>query len=226
LHALARASGGFTLIELLIALVLMALMSALLFGSLRVAGKSADAGDAKAEATASMRLASDFLRTEIEEQQPQRMKRVAEFPLLFNGTPDVLEFAAPVPSRIEGGGVWFYRLRVATEGDVSKLVLDRMVPDVNAQALPQFTGDDHSVLADNIASVRLQYFGRDDGADVSVAPSWRDRWDSRQTLPLEIRIDVTPVSGAAWPTIYASPRNAPEAGCRGYDYNRQRCVTA
>jgi general secretion pathway protein J len=225
-HAPARAGGGFTLIELLIALVLMALLSALLFGSLRVAGKSADAGDAKAEATASMRLASDFLRTEIEEQHPQRMKRIAEFPLLFNGTPDELEFAAPVPSRIQGGGVWLYRLRVASDGNTSKLVLDRMVPDVNAQALPQFAGDDHSVLADNIASVKLQYFGRDDGADASVAPSWRDRWDSRQTLPLEIRIDVTPATGPAWPTIYATPRNAPEAGCRGYDYNRQRCVTA
>jgi hypothetical protein len=131
-----------------------------------------------------------------------------------------------VPSRILGGGVWLYRLRVAGEGEKSALVLDRMVPDVNAQALPQFTGDDHSVLADGITGIKLQYFGRDDGADASVAPTWRDRWDSRQTLPLEIRIDVTPARGSAWPTIYASPRNAPEAGCRGYDYNRQRCVSA
>src|SRR6185312_7518518 len=208
LHALARAIGGFTLVELLIALVLMALISALLFGSLKVAGRSSDAGDAKAEATASMRLASDFLRTEIEEQHPQRMRHIAEFPLLFSGAPDQLEFAAPVPSRIQGGGVWLYRLRVATDGDKSTLVLDRMVPDVNAQALPQFTGNDRSVLADDITDIKLQYFGRDDGADASVAPTWRDRWDSRQTLPLEIRIDVTPARGSAWPTIYASPRNA------------------
>jgi general secretion pathway protein J len=226
IHPLARAIGGFTLVELLIALVLMALISALLFGSLKVAGRSSDAGDAKAEATASMRLASDFLRTEIEEQHPQRMRHIAEFPLLFSGAPDQLEFAAPVPSRIQGGGVWLYRLRVATDGDKSTLVLDRMVPDVNAQALPQFTGNDRSVLADDITDIKLQYFGRDDGADASVAPTWRDRWDSRQTLPLEIRIDVTPARGSAWPTIYASPRNAPEAGCRGYDYNRQRCVSA
>jgi general secretion pathway protein J len=225
--AAARAAGGFTLIELLIALTLMALMSALLFGTLKVAGKSWDAGDARAEATASMRLASDFLRTEIEEQHPQRMKHIVDFPLLFNGTPDTLEFAAPVPSRIQGGGIWFYRLHVAANGDRSELVLDRMVPDVNAQALPQWSsGGDHSVLAEDIASVKLQYFGRDDGADASVAPSWRDRWDSRQTLPLEIRIDVTPARGPSWPTIYAAPRNAPEAGCRGYDYNRQRCVSA
>ena len=38
------AQRGFTLIELLIALTLMALMSAILFGSLRMAGKSWDTG--------------------------------------------------------------------------------------------------------------------------------------------------------------------------------------
>ena len=88
------------------------------------------------------------------------------------------------------------------------------------------SGLTHERPSYDIADIKLQYFGRDDGADASVAPTWRDRWDSRQTLPLEIRIDVTPARGSAWPTIYASPRNAPEAGCRGYDYNRQRCVSA
>ena len=222
----ARANGGFTLIELLIALTLMALMSAVLFGSLKLAGKSWDTGDARAESTANMRLASEFLRSQIEEEHPQRMKRIVDFPLLFSGGASELVYAAPVPSRIQGGGVWMYRLHVAQDGDRSQLVLDRMVPDVAATTMPEFSGNDHSVLAEDIASVKLQYYGRDEGADATVAPTWRDRWDSRQALPLEIRIDVTPAHAAPWPTIYASPRNAPEAGCRGYDYNRQRCVSS
>mgnify|MGYP001797467684 CR=1 FL=1 len=54
---------GFPLVELLIALSLFALMSAVLFGSLRLAGRTWDAGEAKAEATSGMRLAGDYLRT-------------------------------------------------------------------------------------------------------------------------------------------------------------------
>ena len=111
-------------------------------------------------------------------------------------------------------------------GSKQALVLDRMIPDVSATAMPEFSGNDHSVLAEDIAELKLQYYGRDEGADVSVTPTWRDRWDSHQALPMEIRIDVTPAHGSPWPTIYASPRNAPEAGCRGYDYNRQRCVSS
>ena len=149
----------------------MTLMSAVLFGTLKLAGKSADTGDARAEATASMRLASEFLRTQIEEEHPQRMKRIVDFPLLFSGGASELVYAAQVPSRIQGGGVWLYRLRVAQDGDKQALVLDRMIPDVSATAMPEFSGNDHSVLAEDIAELKLQYYGRDEGADVSVTPT-------------------------------------------------------
>ncbi len=220
-----RRARGFTLIELLIALTLMALMSAVLFGSLRMAGKSWDSGDARAEATSNMRLAETFLRTQLEEQHPQRMKRIVEFPLLFTGTASELVYAAPLPARVQGGGVWLYRLRVVADGDHSSLILDRMVPDVSAATMPEFSSPDHSVLAEGITDLKLQYYGRDDGADVSVDPNWRDHWDSRQSLPLAIRIDVTPAHGAPWPTLYVMPRDAAESGCRGYDYTRMRCAS-
>ena len=77
---------GFTLVELLIALALFALMSAVLFGSLRLAGRSTDAGDEKAQASSGMRLASEFLRTQLSAQHPQRMRKILEFPLLFGGS--------------------------------------------------------------------------------------------------------------------------------------------
>jgi general secretion pathway protein J len=221
-----RRARGFTLIELIVAVTLMALLSAVLFGSFRLAGKSWDTGDAHAEATSSMRLAAEFLKAQLEAQHPQRMKHIVDFPLLFAGSPTELVYAAPVPQRIQGGGVWLYRLRVMQDGEKSELVIDRMVPDVAAQTMPDIGGAEHSVLAENIAAVKFQYFGRDEGADLSTDPTWRDHWDSKQALPLTIRIDVTPAQGTAWPTIYASPREAAEAGCHGYDYNRQHCVTA
>jgi type II secretory pathway component PulJ len=60
------------MIELMIALVLLALMSAVLFGSLNLAGRSSDAGAAKADASSGMRLAGDYLRTPLAAQHPQR----------------------------------------------------------------------------------------------------------------------------------------------------------
>ena len=84
---------GFTLLELTIALTLLALLSAVLFGSLRLAGRSTDGGQAKVDAAASMRLAQDFLRTNLEAQHPLRMRKILESPLLFSGTRDELRYA-------------------------------------------------------------------------------------------------------------------------------------
>ena len=84
-----------------------------------------------------------------------------------------------------------------------------MVPDLQADAVPEFANADRSVLAEDIAELTLAYFGRDVDAAASVAPTWRDHWDDAQQLPLMIRIDVRPKQGPAWPTLYvASARRA------------------
>jgi general secretion pathway protein J len=215
---------GFTLVELSIALVLLALMAAVIYGALGFAGTSWDRGEAKADSTASMRLAEDFLRAQLEAQHPLRMRKVAEFPLLFGGERDELRYAAQLPSRVAAGGIWYYRLSVARDDARAPLVLERVTPDVNAARTPEFTEADKSILATGIAELRIAYFGRDVNANVLDEPTWRDRWDNPQRLPMLVRIDVTPRQGAPWPTLVVAPREAPEAGCRAFDPVRQLCA--
>jgi general secretion pathway protein J len=220
----ATRDAGFTLIELLVALTLLALMSTVLFGALGFAGRSWEGGEAKAEASASMRLSEQFLRTQLESMHPLRMRKVAEFPLLFGGTQEELRYAAPLPARISGGGIWYYRLALASDGERSRLVLERMVPDVDAEDLPEFNEPDRSILADDIASLKIGYYGREAGAAQTVAPTWRDAWDDRNRLPLLVRIEVVPRRGPAWPVLLVAPRQAPESGCRQWDAAGERCV--
>jgi len=213
------------MVELMIALVLLALMSAILFGSLNLAGRSSDAGAAKAEASSGMRLAGDYLRTQLAAQHPQRMRRVQDFPLLFGGEADQLRYAAAMPGRVGLGGIWYYRLRVETVAgrDKPSLILERMIPDVTSPDRPEFADADHSVLADDIKELKLGYYGISNNAGVDEAPTWRDQWDDPQLLPQLIRVDVIPVKGPAWPTLVVAPREAPEAGCRSWDANRHHC---
>ena len=215
---------GFTLIELTVALVLLALLSAVLYGSLGLAGTSLERGEGKADATSGMRLAHAFLRANLEEQHPLRMRKIVEFPLLFSGERDELRYSAALPTRVAGGGVWFYRLAVLRNDAKAPLVLERAVPDLNALQMPEFRDADRTVLAEDIAALKIGYFGRDAGASDADAPTWRDRWDDPQQLPLMIRIEIEPKHGAAWPPLIVSPREAPEAGCRAWDVARLRCA--
>jgi general secretion pathway protein J len=215
---------GFTLIELTVALVLLALMSAVLFGSLGLAGTSVDRGEAKADATSGMRLAHAFLRANLEEQHPLRMRKINEFPLLFSGDRDELRYTAALPPRVASGGIWFYRLAVLRDDARAPLVLERSIPDLNSLQAPELREPERSILAQDIASLKISYFGRDPGANEANTPTWRDRWEDTQRLPLLIRIDIEPKQGSPWPPLIVSPREAPEAGCRAWDIARLRCA--
>jgi general secretion pathway protein J len=220
----AHQSSGFTLIELIIALSLLALMSAVMFGSLSMAGRAWDGGEAKVGEVSAMRQTQEFLREHLSAEYPMRLRKVVEMPLLFAGERDEMRYTAALPPRVVDGGVYYFRLALARSGDKSQLILERLIPDAAALQEPEFRDAERSVLADGIAELRLSYFGRDpDAADTDV-PTWRDRWGDRQRLPLLVRIEVKPEKGAMWPVLVVEPRRAPEAGCFSFDQARNRCA--
>ena len=218
-----RRHDGFTLLELIISMMLLALMSSLLFGTLSLSANSWDRGEAKAAQVSDMRLTEEFLRQALTAQHPLRFHKAADQPLYFKGGPDSLAFAGVLPGRA-GGGLYYFRMALTSNGDASRLTLARVIPDFSATTAPGFDGAEQSVLADDIAEVRFGYFGRDPDANDANAPTWRDHWDDPQILPLMIRVDVVPAKRAPWPSLVIEPRIAPEAGCRAWDFNRSRCI--
>lgn len=217
-------TAGFTLVELLIALVLMAGMASILFGSLSLAARSWDGGEAKVLQVSDMRSAQTYLRAQIAAQYPQRLWKAAELPLLFAGARDEMRYAAALPARVAEGGVYYFRLAVVRSGEKSQLVQERAIPDLTAAQEPEFRDAERSVLAEDIAELAIGYFGRDANASGADEPTWRDRWDDRQRLPLLVRIDVKPAKGMAWPTLVVEPRRSAEAGCPAWDAGAGRCA--
>ena len=224
---IAARSRGFTLVELTIALVLMAAIGALLYGSLSLSARTWDGGEAKMQQVADLRTTQTYLRAQIAAAYPQRMLKIAGFPLLFAGERDEMRYAAALPARVAEGGVYYFRLAVVKSGDRSLLVQERTIPDVNALDMADMPPDaERSTLAEGIAELKIAYFGRPAGSADTVAPSWLDRWDDKQKLPMLVRIEVKPEKGAAWPTLVVEPRRAPEAGCTAWDPNSQTCTKA
>ena len=84
-HVLER---GFTLLELTVALVMLALIAALLFGSLSFAGRSWDGGETKATQLNEMRQTEEYLRGQFSSEFPLRARKINEFPLHFTGERD------------------------------------------------------------------------------------------------------------------------------------------
>jgi prepilin-type N-terminal cleavage/methylation domain-containing protein len=214
---------GFTLIELTIALVLLALMASVLYGSLSLAGTSWDRGELKAQQTAEMRLTEDFLRRTLTSQHPLRFQKVVEKPLYFVGASDSLSYAAALPGRA-GAGMYFFKIALTPNGSTSRLTLARMIPDYAAMNPPEFGNADLSILAEGVGEARFAYFGRDPGAADVVTPTWRDRWDDPQRLPDLIRMEVKLANGTSWPPLIVEPRLSMQVGCMNWNPAARRCT--
>jgi general secretion pathway protein J len=214
---------GFTLLELTIALLLLALMSAVLFGSLKLSATSWDKGEAKTDRSNEMRLTEDFLRKTLTSQHPLRLHKAAERPLYFNGAQDSISFAAVPPGRA-ATGMYYFRVMLTGGMEGQRLSLLRVIPDASETEPPGFDGADSSILAEGIAQMKIGYYGRDKDAAETAEATWRDRWDDPQRIPDLIRIDVTPVTGDPWPTLVVEPRISAQAGCRVTDPTGTRCL--
>ena len=102
-----------------------------------------------------------------------------------------------------------------TPGDKDyQLTLARVIPQYNLEQPPEFRDAEVSVLAEGIATLKLQYFGSayENGSE-SSPPTWRDRWDDRQQWPALIRADLTPAQGPAWPPLIVELKLAERTVC-------------
>ncbi|MCL2310418.1 MAG: prepilin-type N-terminal cleavage/methylation domain-containing protein [Proteobacteria bacterium] len=222
-----RCAQGFTLVELIVALLLLSLISATLFGVFRTAGKSVETGEQRADDAASIRLVEDFLRAQWENMHPSRQRKLQEFPLLFEGGRDQLTYISALPPRVLGGGLWAWRLQVVREGNHGKLILEHSIPetDKTGKKTLKFSPDKRSVLADRVDSVTFQYFGIEGEAAVNTEPKWVGAWKDPQRLPQLIRMDVKLENGTQWPTFFAEVRKGMEAGCRQWNEGTGKCMS-
>jgi general secretion pathway protein J len=199
---------GFTLLETIVAITLLALMLAVLSGSIRFAGQSRDAAASKIDSIDNMRIAQDFLRQTLTQAHPKRWLKVIGRPFIFRGERDELSMAAPLTARVGVGGLFLLKLSMvdAGKGKGKNLVMARAFPEPDAQEMPDFSSAETTVLAENLAELEFAYLGRDDPAS---DPTWRDDWKEGATMPEAVRVRIRPTQGSAWPELVVPLRIVP-----------------
>ena len=144
----------------------MALMSAMMFGSLSMAARAWDGGEAKAADVSSMRQAQEFLREQLEaEHAAARQERSPSCRCCSTGRATKSAMRRRCRRACRTGAPTSFGSPSCKNGDKSQLVLERTIPDPAATQNPEFGADaEHSVLADDIAELHVSYFGRDPNA--------------------------------------------------------------
>lgn len=215
-----RKQKGFTLLELLIGMVLLGLILTLLFGGLRLGARSWDSGDKRADESAQLRAIQGFLRRELSQVFPLRWKKEADTRLAFVGSPEALNFVAPLPAQVSGGGLYLLGLELEKGEQGELLVMKRAVVNPAAKDFSELAAGEKSVLADEVESMAIAYFG---AATAESEPGWQEKWDDPQHLPQLVRIQVKLKNGHEWPYLVVPLIVSGDTACR-WDSFHKRCV--
>lgn len=200
-----RRAQGFTLLEMLVAITVLTVLVALVYGMLRMAMRSWESGTARIEASDVMRIGWSFLQRSLNNAQAVRSKREDTPGIHFFGTADALEFVADMPAYLGSGGL--HALGIGLEPDPRterpRLVLRRIPLGDYANISRDPEQVQEAVLAEDVSRLQLSYYGNP-AADTGAA--WQNEWQSATSLPVLIRVDVALADGSHWPALIAHPR--------------------
>jgi len=211
-----RSLRGFTLIELLIALTLVSLIVSLLFGSLRLASRSWDAVDRRADHSAEMRQVWRFLHDRLGQTREVIIEQEGEEKhAVFYGNDQTLEFVSPMPAHLGVAGLYVMRLHAGRDGGLTltrwlyhpeilegpdgipewqPLVKDRGDPGKGPEGMRAYYSQ--SAVLDQLKRLELEYYGIAEGES---DPEWLREWEE-PTLPLLVRMRIEDARGA-WPEM-------------------------
>lgn len=190
-------SRGFTLLELLIGMTLLGFILALLFGGFRLAARSWDAVEDRAERGTNEQAGRSVVGRLIANAQPVHLKRGTGTVLAFEGERHALRLIAPLGQiGLRGVELTVEPQERANPSNPSwRLVLRHSSVRYGAE---QFVADrsqlEGRILVDGLNEAAFSYFGPENRGD---SPQWQDQWQSTDGFPLLIRLRLAPKDSSA-----------------------------
>ncbi len=203
---------GFTLLEILIAMTLLGLLMAMLFGGLRLGTRAWEASDVRSADLARLEAVQGFIRRALTGAYPLLTTGDddAKRKMTFTGGAEAVAFTALMPAHFGVGGFYTITLAVEDGADDKRLVFRRQLFQSGAEGAspPPAAGTDEEkekVLLEGISKAEFSYFGI---ADNDERPSWQDEWRDQKSLPDLVRLSVSFADRdeRAWPDLVVAPR--------------------
>ena len=195
---------GFTLLELLVAITLLGMLMAALFGALRLGARVWETGEERLDAGTRVQVVQDFLRQQLGQTVP-----ISEIGgdagslqnLVFGGGSQGLRFVSLLPAH-QGGGTALMELGLrpaATEGEPGDLVLRIRPLDLTGNGTADEPGE-LRILIDAVESLEISYFG---SAQSGADPIWWQEWQAQRSLPSLVRVRLAFPEGdpRRWPEL-------------------------
>lgn len=211
---------AFTLLEVLVAITLLGLIMVFAYQGLRTGAHTAAQGEAAIERVNRLRLAQEFLRSQVARALPMAFDQDDTLgSVVFEGDGEVMRFVAPMPGYLSSGGPYIQTLLLTrADGGGKQLLFDHEVLRYGEEAeQPREAMEDRDpvLLLSGIKDAEFGYLAP--GESLDDEPEWVDEWRQVNSLPLlvRIRLEMTEESRIQWPELVIAPR-VDSGGRRGF----------
>lgn len=187
--------AGFTLIEVLLAMTLLSIMVALLFGSLKICSESWNKGETKIAQVNEMAVVYQFFKRHLPSTQPLWDDFSAEErKFSFQGGEDRLQFLSVFPASAERKGLQIFEL-VFDKADqrLVKVILKPFYPVSDDQQEPE-----EVILLEHVEKFEISYFGKE---KADSEGEWSEQWMERGHLPILVKIKIELENQSFWPEM-------------------------
>jgi general secretion pathway protein J len=188
-HSSSRA--GFTLVELTLAITLLGVLAAILYGSFYLGHRAMEKAHARTEQSQRLRAGRELLSGYIRSAYPYRLQSG----VFFAGDEDRLSFVSSLSVGLGGRGVSLVRVSWSGEGEGSgDLVLEEEMP-VRLNTDGEDAGyTNRIVLRRGVRGFRIGYLEQDSRGSQE---SWTEQWagEERNGLPRAVRLSYREDTG-------------------------------
>lgn len=214
---------GFTLMEVLLAITLLGIIMVLAYQGLRTGAATAASGEEAIERVNRLRLTQEFVRGQISRAQPIPFEQDETIGgVVFEGGPEALRFAGPMPGYLSFGGPYVQTLALVNGDDGVELIFEHRVltygPD--ADAPPEEDEREPVTLISGLKDARFSYLAPPESENGE--PEWVEEWNLTESLPLLVRLEGEFREGRnlAWPLLAVAPRvdGGGRTGSRGLQF--------
>jgi general secretion pathway protein J len=214
-------NAGFTLIEVLIAMTLLSLMVALLFGSLRICAQSWEQGENKIAEVNEVAVVYNFFQKHLSSATPLWNDFIAgddvdaanqtetgavadngadtenlNKTFSFQGRKNALQFVSVFPASVGRAGMQLFSIEQQQEDNeqVLKVTLTPFFPLAEGEEWNQ----EEVVLLRHVSDFELSYFGAVENTDKY---DWQDQWLKKDVHPQLVKININTTDGVFWPEM-------------------------
>lgn len=185
-HDITAGCAGFTLLEMLVALTILALITAVGVGGLRILGRAQAHRAAASAALAQKGAAYDVLHNQLGRALPLDWGSSDNPLVAFEGDAQQVRFvdAQPLYQPMTGLILWQIDIEDEPSGG-SRLIVRRKAFKLGGPGFESLASATPQLLLASPARLRFAYFG---AVERDAPPTWRDSWRANVHLPQAIRL--------------------------------------